>query len=237
MNDKQKNRKVDWFIRLTAIIVASFVSLVSFMFSKEQSSFSNNGKNECVEKTTLKKDISIVIKSGGDLAAVTNTYNNRIVEKTEIRGGLYYDNKDLTLSKVLEDLRSDYFHDSVPQNKIDTLYVNSVNSILDEFSRNNPFEELEPDQRIYFQNVQTRLPDEYDLIKEDMMHISNALKDKNALTKEYLQKSTISFWISIAAVIITLALGLVQIFQNNSKAKEDTIVYNKILNQLEEKKE
>ena len=136
----------------------------------------------------------------------------------------------------MADLLSDYYLDSLP-NKSDSVYSNQLVLLIEEFSRNNPFEELEPDQRVYFQNVQAKIPEQYDLIKEDLMRISKTLKEKNVLTEHYLQKSNLSFWLSIGAVIITLVFGVVQLFQNSSKAKSDAEVFSKIFDKLGEKKE
>lgn len=227
----------NWEVLVILIILVSAIfGLLYYLVS----GLIKESYHQYVSKIELKTDISKVVKNGGNLSIVTYTYNNRGVNtNTRLQHypqQLFYDNENLTLSTVLEDLLSDYYRDSLP-NRPDSLYCNQLKVIKDEFSRNNPFEELQPDQRINFQNVQSKIPEQYDLIKEDMLRISNMLKEKNALTEHYLQKSNLSFWISIGAVIVTLIFGVVQVLQNSSKAKRDAVVHNDILQKLGEKKE
>ena len=233
---KIDKRKLTRGLSLTGVLIT--ICSIIFVYISEATYSYSNVEIEYVEKTGLKKNIIQVIKKGAGLNDVKNVFSDRVVLNQRKyyyyydENSSYYNNKNLTLLEVLEDLHTDYYLDTVPKSHQDSLYFCSLNSIIDEFSRNNPFDELEPEQRVYFQNVQSKIPFEYDRIKDDMMRISDALKEKNTLTKEYLQKSTLSFWISIGAVLVTLILGLVQIFQNTSKKRDVYSICMKILNKI-----
>lgn len=241
MGDKQKKESrftgYDWgLIVFLIIIMSSLIGLVAYGIK----GIVKETNHQYVGKAELKKDISRVIKNGSNLNVVTIVYNNRVTETNrKLRNysqELFYDNESLTLYTVMADLLSDYYLDSLP-NKSDSVYSNQLVSLIEEFSRNNPFEELEPDQRVYFQNVQAKIPEQYDLVKEDLMRISKTLKEKNVLTEHYLQKSNLSFWISVAAFIISLLFGFIQIRQNKSNAINNADISNEILEKLTEKKE
>ena len=61
---------------------------------------------------------------------------------------------------------------------------------------------------------------EYSNIQSDVMKIADELKYKNGLVDKYLNKSEISFYISIAAIIITIILSVFQIIQSNLSNKK-----------------
>src|SRR6266480_196439 len=203
-----KNR----FISLLLVIVA--VAVVSFLGS----SFVSSGWT--TSRAALTSSILTVIKNGGDLRAVKQVYTNRernsetfyiaIMDKgLSVNGKVsdrYY-KYDVPLSTVLEDIRTIFF---LSPNK-DTSLLAKLDGIITEYNNTDPFDKLKQGQRDHFENVRIKLPSHYELIKSDMNKISDELVHQNALVNEYLKDSTRSFWVSILALILSLAVGLYQL--------------------------
>lgn len=229
-----ENRIIRWIMAkehyisiAVAMLGIVFTMIVAFYSPK-----SIKDDHEYVDKAVLKNKISTVIKNGGGLDVVKKAFKSRVIEHSNSPVSDYYDNDCLSLSDVLDDLLVDFYSASMPNQGRDTIYLNRLCSIINEFSLNNPFDELEKEQSVHFQNIQAKLADGYALIKDDMMFVADDLKDKNALTKEYLKKSNYSFWISIGAVVITIMLGVIQIIQNYFKKINDELVVDRILKEL-----
>jgi hypothetical protein len=213
--------------------VATLFTIVSVILDPDMTKFSSKEKYECVGKKEMKNKISTVIKNNGDLEVVKKAFNARKIEKCSFLTDYYYDNNGLTVLDVLDDLEVDLYEDSAQMSHEDSIFLNRLNSIMEEYTTKNPFEDLEKEQRLLFQSVQTKLGDNYKPVAQDMLQISNSLKDKNQLTEEYLNKANSSFWISIGAVAITLLLGLIQLWQNTSNARNNEELSYRITKQLD----
>ena len=74
-------------------------------------------------------------------------------------------------------------------------------------------------QKYSFESIQVKLDSTYTKISPDVIKIAEELNSKNQLVSKYLNKSDISFYISIAALIITILFSAFQIYQNNSTYK------------------
>jgi hypothetical protein len=123
----------------------------------------------------------------------------------------YYD--DTTpLSKVLDDIRSDLYTTKTDKKGI----LDRLNKIIHEHQERNPFDALEPSQKDYFENIRMKAGLKYNDIRNEVDKLATELESKNSLVNKYLKQSTTSFWVSIAALIFALAIGLYQIFQNRS---------------------
>ena len=244
---KRKNRLL-WVTTIIGLLLTSFTMVVSI--------YSIGSNKEYVEKAALKVTLCEVIDEGGNLEIVKHAFNSREVIVKRIYLGKedqssiiqeFYDNEKLTLADVVQDLIVDYYlnEDSIltisgqiyhPKDK-DSTYLKRLESTLKELQLKNPFDELEIEQRTLFQNVQAKLSDtNYNLIKEDISLISKTLSDKNALTKQYLQKSNTSFWISIIAVLITIIFGIIQLYQSITKKRKDESVYKRLFEKFDQTK-
>ena len=108
-------------------------------------------------------------------------------------------------------MRADYFSSS--QFKWDSLYHDRLDKIIKDNNNRNPFDQLEESQRYYFNNVITKSAENYSKIQEDINNIANELQEKNLLVSQYLSRSSYSFYLSIAALIITLVSFFVPVIR------------------------
>ena len=176
------------------------------------------------KKDDIKQKISQTIKNGGDITVVKHIYNSRFLEDAwdllfvgnENREKKYY-SQNVSLNLVLKDILSDYIYNKESLN--DSLYHKNLLLIIEEYNRKNPFDNLEENQRYYFDNIQIKLDSNYNVIHSDMTKIADDIVHKNALISRYLNLSEMSYYISIAALVITIILSLYQIYQNYSSNK------------------
>ena len=190
-----------------------FLGLVGVVFSI-YSMIGNEGK-KFVEKKTVKEVLRNVINNGGELNSVKHIYNTRYIEEvffwplSEKRKNYYTD--DYPLSGILNDLLVDYLQNT---NAKDSLYHRRLCNIIAENEKQNPFDNLEDNQKYSFENIQEKLDSMYTIITPDVLKVAEELNGKNQLVNKYLNKSDISFYISLVALFLTLVLSGYQIYQN-----------------------
>jgi hypothetical protein len=175
-----------------------------------------------VEKQNLKADISTSISNGADVAVVKQIYENRkaltrIFSLTKLQGEYY--NYDVPLSKILQDIRVDYFLTG----KKDEEFIIGLEKIISEYLQIDPFDKLESSQRDYFENIRLKSKDTYVMIRNDLDKIADELYKKNLLASKYLNKAETSFWISILGLVFALLIGVATLVQNRKKRLQDII--------------
>ena len=170
---------------------------------------------------TIQKLIIQAVKNGASINNIKHIYDARLLEKKP-----FFSNKDeftaknytenTSLSFVLQDILSDYYTNS--NFKTDSLYLCNLKTIK-ENEETNPFDKLEMSQKYSFENIRLKTDSNYARIQSDIIRITDELDSKNQLVNKYLNKSEISFNLSIIALIITILLSAYQIYQNYSSTK------------------
>ena len=165
---------------------------------------------------TIKNDIEKAIRSEAPLNVIKNIYSNKKFYYLNIKDILYknVDNNkypsETPLSSILVDMKTDYYL----REKKDTIYLNSLTQIIDYQDIINPFDKLEQNQKNDFENLRFKLGGSYTIVASDVNRITDELHNKNMLVAEYLNKSNLSFLISIVALGLTIILSFYQIYQN-----------------------
>ena len=202
--------KAFFYASLLGMSIAAFIAILP----------SSNPEGQMyTQKSTIKELMRNTIKNGGDLDVIKHIYNTR-----SSKGLLwpFYDRKedyylyDYPLSGILNDLKVDYLQDSKGK---DSVYYAVLCNIISENDKQNPFDNLEDNQKYSFESILAKLDTTYVIIKPDVVKIAEELNNKNQLVNKYLNKSDWSFYISISALIITIFLSLYQIYQNYSTSK------------------
>ena len=244
--DKKEQPKTEEFAELlrkrqrrTFRLLMIFPVIVSMILAIVISILSNPENKIYVEKAPIKEKMRNTIKNGGMLSSIKHIYNTRNVENVLFINPLsdkrqQYYLEDYPLSGILNDLLVDYLQDS--KNR-DSIYYVSLYHIIKENEKQNPFENLEDNQRYSFENIQIKLDSAYAKIVPDVIKIAEELNNKNQLVNKYLNKSDISFYMSIAALVITIAFSAFQIYQNNSTSKVLRIFLMKFSNEDRMKKD
>ena len=244
--DKKEQPKTEEFAELlrkrqrrTFRLLMIFPVIVSMILAIVISILSNPENKIYVEKAPIKEKMRNTIKNGGMLSSIKHIYNTRNVENVLFINPLsdkrqQYYLEDYPLSGILNDLLVDYLQDS--KNR-DSIYYVSLYHIIKENEKQNPFENLEDNQKYSFENIQIKLDSAYAKIVPDVIKIAEELNNKNQLVNKYLNKSDISFYMSIAALVITILLSAFQIYQNNSTSKVLRVFFMKFSNEDSMKKD
>jgi len=193
-----------------------FISLAMPLFSLMAALFAIllQGK-ELIEKRGLQRDISTIIINGGDLSAVKRSLQSYPTAKPWAvffpgKSELY--SRDIPLSSVLSDIRIDAFRSG------NTEILSTLEPLIHENEKTNPFDKLQPGQKDYFENIIAKIDDEYPKVSNDLNRLAEELYRQNILVDEYLGDSEKSFWISIVALLLSLAMGGYQIFSARPEA-------------------
>ncbi|EAS44796.1 hypothetical protein C9J48_23965 [Photobacterium profundum] len=154
-----------------------------------------------VDKLVTKINVTKMVENGADLESIKHFYGNLTGEEW---GFIYRWDKDKAnfylidtpLLTVLKDLKSDTYLDSNFSSK----QRDGLNTIIAEYQQRNPFEGLEQAQKDSFENIRTKLANNFDDVSSDFYKISEDLKQKNLLVNQYLSDSKTSLYVSIASL-------------------------------------
>ena len=203
-------KKSSHVVSLLLLLVASCILLAFFVLYLGHIKRSDSGG--LVEKGPIKASMALAIKNGANLDVLKHVYSRRQADNPFLllpkNKGKYYP-YETAFSLILEDLRADYF--STAQFVRDSVYIWQLDAIIQENSNRNPFDQLEGTQRYYFNNVLVKSAGNYSIIQEDVNYIAKELQEKNLLVSRYLSKSSISFVISIIALVLTFFGSIWQI--------------------------
>lgn len=216
------NRLFSYISILTAILSAAALITIVIADPTDEKYFN---------KDNLKKLITQAVKNGASIDNIKHIYDARLLEKKpffsskdEFAAENYTENT--SLSFILQDLLSGYYTNS--NFKTDSLYLYNLKTIIKENEETNPFDKLEISQKYSFENIRLKTDSNYVKIQSDIIRITDELDSKNQLVNKYLNKSEISFNLSIIALIITILLSAYQIYQNYSSTKNVQKVISEI---------
>lgn len=203
---------------LKSLCVIIALGLIMFMIY-----IINRGFDTYSSKRSIQIPMRTVISNGGSIDEVRHIYETRsfkeipwFVDYSDFIDSSY--RSDVPLSHMLSDLLVEYYKDN-SRNK-DTLYIERLKNIVADYNAVHPFDALEEEQKYYLENIRQKLDTNYFLIQDDILKIGDELDRKNLLVSKYLDKSELSFWISIVAVAITILLSWWQINQNIKSGKK-----------------
>lgn len=192
-----------------AFLILTFTSSVFTIISTVS-------RDKSVNKKEITTSIAEVIRNNGNINNIKHIYNSRTFESKLFTSPKEYYSNETSLSFILNDLLVDAYK----SNKKDSAYIDKLNKIIAEYETINPFDKLENTQIYSFNNIKTKLDSSYVKIQPDINKIADELSNKNQLVNAYLNKSDISFYISIFALVITLIFSLYQIYQSWKSSKE-----------------
>lgn len=204
-------RDIIFWITFIITLLASFCSLVILL--------SSINENKLVDKNEITQSITNVIRNNGNINNIKHIYNSRTFKKKPLFSNEspkdFYSN-ETSLSFILNDI----LVDSYKTTPTDSLYISKLNKILSEYEIINPFDKLENTQIYSFNNIKAKLDSNYVTIQPDINKIVDELSNKNQLVNTYLNKSDISFYISIFALALTLIFSFYQIYQSIKSSRE-----------------
>ncbi|WP_146441398.1 hypothetical protein [Vibrio kanaloae] len=137
---------------------------------------------------------------------------------------LYYEKADLTLLKVLQDLKASLLvQDDLLSNEQSEFLV-KINSLLAEYNKVNPFDGLDEQDLRDFKGLSYKLDKEsYKKIEDEVLSLTSSMKLKNNLIHQYLSSSNTSLYISIAAFIFSVIISIWQLLTSRKSSQKQLI--------------
>lgn len=208
-----KRNNFSWVVNitLTLALLSSFVSIISVV-----------NKDKVVNKKEIATSITEVIRNNGNINNIKHIYNSRTLESKLLTSPKEFYSNETSLSFILNDILVDTYKN----NSKDSAFIDKLNMILIEYETINPFDKLESTQIYSFNNIKTKLDSSYVKIQPDINKIVDELANKNQLVNAYLNKSDISFYISIFALFVTFIFSIYQIYQAKQSSKEMNEIRN-----------
>jgi hypothetical protein len=217
-----KSRKfIRLLISITITLTILSITSILLIYIKDQKDMP-----EAYFSKEIKGNIKTVIHEGSDISTVKHLYNSKIIKNRTLfdilnkKEEAFYP-ENTSLSQILNDLKVDFYLDSTVN---DSLYLERIENILKIHNQVNPFDKLDSNQKFAFENIRTKLGDNYQIVQGDFNRIADELNNKNQLVGKYLDKSNLSYWISIIALVVSLILSTIQIFQNRNSKKSSELL-------------
>lgn len=168
-----------------------------------------------INKEELKQNIISSIENNADLEIVKDIFYDKRYEKSDYvtnlkyrfyLSNLYYEKKDLTLDVLLKEIRNDLYINNTSKDSNKDYFSKRLELLMQENREKNPFDLLSDIQKEYFENLRIKLKNKntYDDVKNDVENIVSELNEKNRLVNDYLDKSNISYYLSIVALILAI---------------------------------
>lgn len=224
MNLQQEKKNNNSF-SFSDYFIVIFVLLLIIIIGYSLISLFTPNKN-LTDKSQLQNEINTLICNSADLDVVKAAFENRknisismfkFWNYYSIDENKYYRTNEITLSKVLNDIHISYYNSVYV---FDTVKIKKLENLIKINNERDPFEKLLDNQRYLFENLRSKLSENYFFVKEDINKIADDVDENNKLVNKYLSRSEISFWISIFAVIITVVISAYQIMSSNKYKKK-----------------
>ena len=222
---------------LSRLRLATLFSMVLVLIMTATLLFQLDGRY--VNKFSVKQSIEQAVENKASLNELKIVFSNKSNPTTDIVGplfnsGEYYSIDDISLQKVLEELKVDMLTLKAEEYVKKTELKSLLDNILKEHLRINPFEGLDDNDKKDLGNLSTKLSVEsYNLIKPEIDGVTQSLKVKNSLIREYLSSSNLSLYISLAAFIFSILIAVWQ-FLPNAKASQKQLISDAIREHVRE---
>ncbi len=209
-----------WKTLRDAIYIVCFVAMLWGTVALLNSPILSSDSNKYVEKVSLQKKISVMVKNGASLDLVKHAFEMQTMVRPRLFKRIepehYYSDK-IPLSIVLNDISVNYL--STEPFVEDSVFFARLCYIIQENQYHNPFDNLEESQVPFFENVRVKSGGQYEMIQDDVVRIATEMSHKNQLVTTYLNRSNLSFIISIGALALTIILSIVQLIQGGKTNK------------------
>lgn len=216
-----KTYRYSLYTRRRAIILTIFAMSLSIFALISSLLMILNGDDQWGSKRFARKEIQnmliTTIKNGGSLESVNHIYSARkycpysFVDIFKSTNDAYY-YEPTSLSFILRDIQVEAYQTDMYK---DSILLSNLEKTILYHERKYPFDGLEDAQKTIFENILIKLNDNYEIVQPDISKLANELRNQNQLVYTYFNKSNKSYFISIAALIITIIASVYQIYQAN----------------------
>jgi len=221
MLDVKRRISVRRRLLVAAVFVSCLVAIVPLFLSRGSGA-------PFVEKAPIQAEILNAIVNNADIDALKLVFATRSHPGNGLvpllRPREFYASSEAHLLSVLNDLKVGVLTRSAPPSDAEKALLVRIDQLIVEYTKINPFEGLEENQKRDLSNIARKVsPDEYAMIAEDVGNVVVELRNKNALVSKYLNSSDISLWLSIVALVVTVAGAFWQYRPKARKTQKELI--------------
>lgn len=138
-----------------------------------------------------------------------------------IKPYLYYEKSTLSLLLVLNDLKVMKLTSNEGLENKDADFISKVDALVLDHNKVNPFDGLDEQSLRDFRGISYKLSaEEYEKIKDELLNLNSAIKQKNSLIGQYLSSSNLSLYVSIAAFIFSVVVAVWQLYPRKASQKQ-----------------
>ncbi|HDX8340680.1 TPA: hypothetical protein RQN03_001427 [Aeromonas dhakensis] len=223
---RERKLRIFSFLRISLLAaIVSFIAAFSLLLSNIDGKYV--GKSELQEaiKNTVAKKAHL-----DDLKIVFTTKSTPVRDSfwPIFKPHLYYEQQNLTLIDVLNDLKTEIYIKENTLSNEDSEFIYYINNIITDYNKVNPFDGLDAQDVRDFRGIADKLePLKYALIQEEVSSLTSSMKVKNNLIHQYLSSSNISLYISISAFIFSVIVSIWQILASR-RSSQKQLIYDAI---------
>ncbi|AJQ48247.1 MULTISPECIES: hypothetical protein [Pseudomonas] len=222
---KRRTQRIKAFFKVIVLscLALSFAGLMGSMSRMAES---------YVSREEVRGALTNVILKGANIDDVKLVYLSEVSGNPVdsiwpyLKPYLYYEKGSLTLLQVLNDLKVARLKGEQKLDDQDLGFIAQIDSLVLEHNKVNPFDGLDEQSLRDFRNISLKLNGvEYDKVKDELLNLNSAIKEKNRLIGQYLSSSNWSLYVSIFGVIFSVGVVVVgQIFSMRKPSQKQLII-------------
>lgn len=205
------------------VMVSVLVSIASFSALMSQTA------DRYVSREELRASLTNAIMKDSNIDDVKLVYQHETSIPSNsiwpfIKPHLYYEANSLTLLQVLNDLKVLKLTTGGSLETKDVEFVDKLNSLVLDHNKFNPFDGLDDQSLRDFRGISIKLTEpEYEKIKDELLNLNSAIKEKNNLISQYLSSSNLSLYVSMGAFLFSIIVTIWQFFPKNKLTHKQII--------------
>lgn len=221
---RKKNRwqRFREFFRI-GVIVSVLVTIATFTALISQTA------DRYVSREDVRAALTNAIVNGSDIDDLKLVYEHEVSNPSEsiwplLKPYLFYEKGSLTLLQVLNDLKVIKLTLDKGLNDKDQAFVSQIDALVLDHNKFNPFDGLDDQSLRDFRGISIKLSEpEYEKIKDELLNLNSAVKEKNRLIGQYLSSSNLSLYVSIGAFLFSIIVTIWQFFPKNKSTHQQLI--------------
>ncbi|WP_223542221.1 hypothetical protein [Pseudomonas sp. BF-RE-26] len=205
------------------VIVSVLITLATF------SALISQTADRYVSREELRAALTNAIMKDSNIDDVKLVYQHEVSNPSEsiwplIKPHLYYEKNSLTLLQALNDLKVLKLTTVKSLEAKDVEFVHQVNTLVLDHNKFNPFDGLDEQSLRDFRGISIKLTEpEYEKIKDELLNLNSAIKEKNSLIGQYLSSSNLSLYVSMGAFLFSIIVTIWQFFPKGKSSHRQLI--------------
>lgn len=182
-----------------------------------------------VSREDVRAALTNAIVKGSNIDDLKLVYEHEVSNPSEsiwplLKPYLFYEKGSLTLLQVLNDLKVLKLTSANSLEVKDEAFISQINALVLDHNKFNPFDGLDDQSLRDFRGISIKLSEpEYEKIKDELLNLNSAVKEKNRLIGQYLSSSNLSLYVSIGAFLFSIIVTIWQ-FIPKSKSTHQQII-------------